>query len=90
MKTLAKRDHANQPLTPAIRGMLSRARSFLSIETRSQVRRNALRAAIANLVETERMRLAMTIAHRHDAQVMPCGSQTPEKYAPIGNQHAHG
>jgi len=35
-------------------------------EARARFRQNAIRSAIASLIETERMRLALTISHRDD------------------------
>jgi hypothetical protein len=66
MRTGSKPDHENQPLTLTVRWIESKARRFFSADTRSHIRQNALRGAIASLIETERMRLALTIAHRHD------------------------
>jgi hypothetical protein len=40
------------------------ARGLLRFKARSVFRQNAIRAVIANMVETERMRLAATICHR--------------------------
>jgi hypothetical protein len=41
-------------------------RRLFRFEARALFRQNAIRAAIASLIETERMRLALTIGHRDD------------------------
>jgi hypothetical protein len=50
-------------LTRSVKHYVSRLFRF---EARALFRQNAIRAAIASLIETERMRLALTIGHRHD------------------------
>jgi hypothetical protein len=55
---------------PPIRKIVSsieRKLQALNPATRALIRQNAIRRAIASLVEIERMRLALTIAHRNDA-----------------------
>lgn len=53
---------------PHITRVLSKVENYvrrlLSLEGRRVFRQNAIRKAIASLIETERMRLAMTIANR--------------------------
>jgi hypothetical protein len=65
MRISSKRDDDGRSAS-AMRGVISKARAWLSGKTRSHLRQNALRGAIASLIETERMRLALTIARRHD------------------------
>jgi len=50
-------------LTRAVGHYISRLFRF---EARALFRQNAIRAAIASLIETERMRLALMIGHRDD------------------------
>lgn len=56
----------NHPTTTAIQSIAAKTQQLFSHETRAVMRQNAIRRTIASLVETERMRLALAIAHRHD------------------------
>jgi hypothetical protein len=66
MKTRSNHNSDDWLMTSAVRSIAISARKFFNTERRALLRQNAIRRAIANLIETERMRLAMTIAHRHD------------------------
>jgi hypothetical protein len=55
-----------QRVTMLIRSVGQPVSRLFSFEARALFRQKAIRAAIASLIETERMRLALTIGHRED------------------------
>lgn len=56
----------DRPTMHPVRWIEQMARRFFSSETRTLLRQNAVRSAIASLIEIERMRLGFMIAHRND------------------------
>jgi hypothetical protein len=66
MSTASNRNYRDRPLAKTLRLLATRARGLFRPETRALLRQNAIRGAIANLIETERMRLAFTITRRND------------------------
>ena len=56
---------SRRPLLTRVSSMVANyARGLRSFEGRAVFRQNAIRNAIASLIETERMRLAMTMGNR--------------------------
>lgn len=53
-----------QPIIRAASIIVDYARGLFRFKARSVFRQKAIRTVIANMVETERMRLAATIGHR--------------------------
>jgi hypothetical protein len=66
MSTSSNLIRDNRSITRPIRWIERKTRGFFRPETRALLRQNAIRGAIANLIETERMRLAFTITRRND------------------------